>query len=335
MVCNGPFCLQAWEPGSLIRLTRNPYYRGRWRGNVEAVELSLQVPGDWRTAFDMYDAHQVDVLFLGDYPPQVRPRMRQRHADEFLAGPGGSTFYLIVDSSRPPFDDVRVRQAFVHAMDRTALARPAEGGGMFPATGGLVPPGIPGHVAGVALPHDPGRGRALLAAAGYAAGRGLPDITVLGFAGSQAFLEVLNGQWRESLGVTIQCSVITEFADYHETVQNDPPNIHLQGWIADYPDPDGVFRGLPGLRGHHVQVDELLGRARMARDQPARLKLYRRAENMLVTEARLVPTLYNQESLLVKPWVRGLNPSPGGSSCLKDVTIEPHGMGERRTLNAE
>jgi oligopeptide transport system substrate-binding protein len=71
-------------------------------------------------------------------------------------------------------------------------------------------------------------------------------------------------------------------------------------------------------------VDELLDRARMARDQQARMKLYQQAESMLVTEARLVPTLYNQQSLLVQPWARGLNPSPGGSTCLKDVIIEPH-----------
>ncbi len=78
------------------------------------------------------------------------------------------------DTTRPPFDDVRVRQAFAHALDRPALAQAVLHGLVSPATGGLVPPGLPGHAAGIGLVYDPERARRLLAEAGYLDGRGFP-----------------------------------------------------------------------------------------------------------------------------------------------------------------
>jgi oligopeptide transport system substrate-binding protein len=183
---------------------------------------------------------------------------------------------------------------------------------------------MPGHAAGIALRHDPRRARELLAAAGYGAGRRLPEITVRGFPGSQAFLEVLTAQWRACLGAAVQFSVITDFADDQQSLQEDPPNIHLQGWVPDYPDPDSMFTGSPGVRGHCAQLDQLLEQVRTVRDQQARMRLFQQAEDVLVTDARIVPVLYNQESLLVKPWVRGMNLSPSAYWCLEDVIIEPH-----------
>ena len=86
--------------------------------------------------------------------------------------------YLQFDVSRPPFDDVRVRRAFVLATDREALVKAARPD-CFPATGGFVPPGMPGHSPGIGLPYDPGQARRLLAEAGYPGGQGFPVVECL------------------------------------------------------------------------------------------------------------------------------------------------------------
>jgi oligopeptide transport system substrate-binding protein len=210
----------------------------------------------------------------------------------------------------------------VHALDRYAWAEPYAGGPKFPATGGLVPPGIPGHVAGIGLPFDPGRARELLSAAGYTEGYGLPEIAVLGFGGTQGFLEALKGQWQRCLGAEIETIVIAEFPGFLERLQEDPTSVHLLGCAVDYPDPDSIFRDTPFL-GRIVGVNALVERARTVRDQEARMRLYQRAERMLARDAQIVPVLYSREDFLVKPWITGLSPSLG-YWCFKDVVIEPH-----------
>ncbi len=90
IVTNGPFRLEAWQPGQSIALARNPEYHGRSTGNVERVELSL----------------------LPDPSAHL-----ERLADVILGG-----YY-------------------------------------FPATGGFVPPGMPGYSAGIGLPYDRRSGR--------------------------------------------------------------------------------------------------------------------------------------------------------------------------------
>ena len=105
---------------------------------------------------------------------------RQQHTSEYFGMPEASTNFVNFDVRFPPFDDVRVRQAFAHAVDRATMAEVALRGAVSPATGGLVPPGLPGHSAGIGLPYDPERAQRLLAEAGYADGHGFPTIEAHG-----------------------------------------------------------------------------------------------------------------------------------------------------------
>ena len=85
-----------------------------------------------------------------------------------------STAYLGLPF-RPPFDDARVRRALAHALDRASL----ESSVASPATGGFLPPAMPGHSHDAGLRHDPGLARRLLAEAGHPDGRGLPALRLI------------------------------------------------------------------------------------------------------------------------------------------------------------
>ena len=65
--------------------------------------------------------------------------------------------------NRSPLDDVRVRRAFALGTDREQLANEMADFDLLSYTGGLVPPGVPGHSPGIALPYDPSQARHLLA----------------------------------------------------------------------------------------------------------------------------------------------------------------------------
>ena len=122
--------------------------------------------------------------------------------------PSLQTYYVGFDVSRPPFDDPRVRQAFALATDRHMLAHVAMRGHEFPATGGFVPVGMPGHAAGISLPYDPGRARRLLAEAGYRSGCGFPVVEALGARDRQPLSSSLQAQWRENLEVEIHWELL-------------------------------------------------------------------------------------------------------------------------------
>jgi oligopeptide transport system substrate-binding protein len=165
----------------------------------------------------MYEEDALETIFFGDLSQADLDRARQRHAEEYVVGPWLATFYVGFDVSRPPFDDPRVRRAFTLATERETLADVAMRGYVFPATGGFVPPGTPGHSPGIGLPYDPEGARQLLAEAGYPSGLGFPAIDCLAPSSRLApvpIIECLQAQWLENLGIEITWKQIeTGFLD--------------------------------------------------------------------------------------------------------------------------
>jgi len=140
VVNNGPFVLQEWKSGESMTFDRNPRYYGRREGNVQRVQISLQPEPE--SVLQLYEQDQLDIVGLS---PRVINRARHLHAGEYVSLPSPSTYYLAFDVTHPPFDNVPVRRAFSLATDKEGLADVAHRGFSFPATGGLVPPGVPGH----------------------------------------------------------------------------------------------------------------------------------------------------------------------------------------------
>ncbi|NOZ28314.1 MAG: AAA family ATPase [Chloroflexi bacterium] len=323
IVTNGPFRLEAWNRDEYIFLSRNPGYHGRFEGNAQQVELFLIQ--DPYAQLEIYQADGLDVVDLWALPASEMDRARQRHATEYISVPVPRTHYVGFNVSRPPFDDLRVRRAFVLATDRESLAGMAMRGRRFPATGGFVPPGVPGHSSGIGLPYDPGLARQLLAEAGYPGGRGLPAVESL-TGDDDAVREYLGAQWRENLGAEIKWET-AEYGVLRDRVDREPPHMFILSWGAAYPDPDFFLRVSPARRDSRWRsetYDGLVEQARRVTDQKERMRLYRQADRILVEEAVIMPLTYGRMHLLVKPWVRKFPTSAIRQWFWKDVIIEPH-----------
>ena len=91
--------------------------------------------------------------------------------------PRSGTAFLICDTTNPPTDDVRVRQALALAIQRDTLANGVLKGEFSPAPT-ILPPDIPGHNEAAALGEDAEKAKQLLADAGYPDGQGLPELTL-------------------------------------------------------------------------------------------------------------------------------------------------------------
>jgi ABC-type oligopeptide transport system substrate-binding subunit/DNA-binding SARP family transcriptional activator len=329
-VSNGPFRLESYQRGRSMVLRRNPTYHGQFRGNLEVVQLHMVHEEIGHHLDDFvrgYEDDEYDILDLRNLLPTKIQRAIQRHATDYVTGPELSTVYVSFDVRRPPFDDPRVRQAFVLATDRQTLIAITLMGSWTPATGGFIPLGMPGHVPGIALPFDPRQARRLLAEAGYRGGQGFPNVSALTNKLRERYVEALSNSWRSGLGVEISWELL-EWSAFvkRKEVKKDPPHIHCTGWSADYPDPDNFMR--LGKEQATNWDDEAYGtlveQARRVMDHNERMLLYRQAEEILVREAPFFPIYYTREDLLVKPWIKNYRLADIGQESLKDVIIDPH-----------
>jgi ABC-type oligopeptide transport system substrate-binding subunit len=326
IVTNGPFAINFSAPGEMAVLERYEEYHGRFGGNLSRVEF-IFVPDE--EVVEKYERGELDILYpYSQLSLSDGSRLIHLHPGEFISEPSPSTFFMAFDTRRPPFDDWRVRQALVLSMDRNTLANQLPFGTDFPAGGGMVPPGVLGHVPGIALEHDPVLARQRMAEAGYPNGSGLPliDGSTFDYSFARKVVEHLASQWKTMLGLDLSVHFLSQTAisDY---VEKERPNLWLHGWSADYPDPDSFLRygnWLPESGWRSQRFDTLIQKARRITDQEQRLALYREAELILVDEAPVVPINYGREQVLIKPWLPGLPTSIINGIILKDVIIEPH-----------
>jgi ABC-type oligopeptide transport system substrate-binding subunit len=326
IVTSGPFLLEEWRPGEVMRLRRNPQYPGRFPGNVEQVELRFRLGVE--EAISAYGAGELDLLNIVRLG-QAYSRLRRWYADDYTRMRVLGTYFLSFSWWRPPLDDVHVRQALVLALDREYLASVLLDGRTAPATGGFVPPGMAGHVPGIALPFDPDRARRLLAEAGYPGGRGLRAFGLSLPGPEMAHLaQGLEQQWRQHLGVNVTVESIP-WATLLQQPYEARADMWAMAWTPYYPDPDDFLR--LSSAGWHIQegwgnqrIMGLLEEARRQSDHERRLALYEEIEKILVTEAPFLPLSYLQGHCLVKPWVRRTPYSPLKHWHFKDVILEPH-----------
>jgi len=319
---NGPFRLTAWEEGRFAYFERNPAYPGEFPGNLTQVEVNV-LP-DWHDRLQKYEADELDVLDVTWLPPQTAERVRQLNAGQYVSKPLLFTGYFGFNVSKHPFNDKRVRQAFGLALDKGMLADIIGRGHLPPATGGFVPPGMLGHIENIGLPYNPERARSLLTEAGFPGGRGFPEIKFLLPRGAIVIdVDFVQHQWGVNLGVSFDTRIV-ELMELSQQLEVDPPDLYAYSWVPDYPDPDSFLSAwgpVAWTRWQDPAYDLLVKEALKTSDQEERLVLYRQAENMLVKQAPILPIVYGQQHLLLKPRVQKFPTSTSRCVHWKEVVM--------------
>jgi oligopeptide transport system substrate-binding protein len=239
-----------------------------------------------------------------------------------MAEPSMCTHYISLNTSAPPFDDPKVRQAFALAVDRERYVEALTDGEDMAARG-LLPPGMPGYGAALVPPSfDPEAAQALLAESSYGPD-GLPEIvwTVATSGGwASATVAFLADTWERELGVKIRLEGI-DWQDYYTRLDaGDYGQIVFEGWCADYPDPENFLEALfhSGAAQNHAryssaEFDALVEAARVETDTAARLDLYRQAEQRLLDDSPAIFLSHSGPSFMVwHPSVGGYLPAPIG-----------------------
>jgi ABC-type transport system substrate-binding protein len=325
----GPFKLKEYKVGERIVLERNPdYYRGPPK--LDRVELILS----GGNPMAMYENDEIHITGVGLADlERVRDPRNPLHKELVQAPLTFDTYYIGFNVTKPPFDDVKVRQALNHAINKEIIARQVLSDLVTPAYG-ILPPGFPGYDPAMqekGLKYNPDLARRLLAESKYAGRMPRIIMTVPGTGGSAGLdLEVIMDMWKQVLGVEVEVQQV-EWATFLQELNRGTLQAFAGlGWIADYPDPqnflDVLFHSKSPqnhTRYNNPEVDRLLEQARVEMDWNKRVELYRRAEETIIREAPWVPLWYSGERFaLIKPYVKGYRLLPMLVPRLKDVWIE-------------
>jgi ABC-type oligopeptide transport system substrate-binding subunit len=177
--------------------------------------------------------------------------------------------------------------------------------------------------------YDPARARECLAKAGYPGGKGFPRFAIL-FNTSEdhrRIAEAIQAMWKRELGIQVTLSN-EEWGSYLQDATSLHYDVARRSWIGDYLDPNsflacfrsGDGNNRTGFADRHY--DALLDRAAVELDPAGRMEMLAEAERYLLDQAPLIPIYLYRTSELVKPYVRGLYPTPLDTHPLKYVWID-------------
>ncbi len=325
----GPYLLKEFKPGERVVFEINPTYKGTNRPRIERV---IQIAARPEAMFAGYQAGEVDRVTgeqLQTADNEIIARDPELSKQVRLTAGDFRTDYLFFDCQNPPFNDVRVRKAFSHIVDRDTLIKtiitPTQG---IPAYSFLMP-GFPGsNSEGLKdiQRYDPELGRRLLKEAGYEGGKGFPKLT-LWLRNEpqirQALAAAIAAAITQEYGIEVEVSN-KEFKTFMDALNAKPTQIQfgMVSYGIDFLDPSnmlGVWLSTGRHNWFNKTFDEMVLKASEMTDQEERIKIFQDAERLLCEEAPAVFIYHRTVADIYKPYVVGecFEPNIAGFSGLQ------------------
>ena len=319
---NGPYRIAEWNRGKNVIFTPNPHYTGPYPATFEQ-RIQVIIPEVGAPLLQMYQAGDIDggVGVTGDDLVQVLadPQLSQ----EAYISVMNRGVYIYMNQRTPPFDNILVRQAFAHAVDRTALCDNVMRGTCIPAHG-FLPKDFPCERNDdpelIAYQnYDPELAADLMAQAGYPGGEGFPEMTIYTKEGE--FIreaEAIQRMLADNLGVKLTPQNV-ERAFYVDQMRNGELKVALNRWGADFIDPSNFVDWWddPAASYFTGWTDEeyrnLIDTARPMAMSTERCDLYHDALKILARDAIGVFVMNPVQAVLYKDYVSGLTLTDDGT----------------------
>lgn len=306
-VGNGPFQIKSEHPGQSLELEASPTY---WNSGHVALRgvtfFTFTDKGPEESAFRTGRIHLTEAL-----PNAKLPTYRRERPEVLRVAPSYGTYIYRLNTSRPPLDDARVRRALSLAVNRRLLVDRVLNQAYEPAHA-FTPSGPAGYTAPQLAIDDADRARALLAEAGHPGGTGLRQLEIL-FNTSEdhkAIAEAIQAMWHTELGLTITLlSQEQQVALENRKALNY--DVSRASWFADYPDPISFLQAFTTGNANNqtgwsnAAYDRLVAEAATTPDPAGRLQKFAAAEEILLTEAPVIPIHIYSTIRLIDPRVQG------------------------------
>jgi peptide/nickel transport system substrate-binding protein len=300
----GPYAIVGVEPGIGWSCERNPAWLAANGallpdlpdGHVDRIEIRVIANG--RKQVRRVERGGVDWL-LGEPPAAQLGELQGRYGGtQFRAQTTLSTYYFWMNTTRQPFNDVRVRRAVNFAVDPAALRRIYDG--EVAPIEQILPPDMPGYRKLSLYPHSMAKARRLMAAADPAD----RDITV--WTDTEPGNRRAGAYYRsqlQKLGFRVHLKALSPFDYYLRIGSSKTPNLDTgwANWFADFAHPadffDPLLSGssiLPSYNGNFARFDIPALNARMAALDdvplgPAQERQYAALDRNVMKRAPLVP----------------------------------------------
>lgn len=210
----GPFMFAEYQPQQFVRLVANPEY---FRGEPEIKEIFYRyIPSD--ASRDLaFQAGEIDMIY-GRQDQTWVERIRQLPGTTVAIMSPGEMSMISLNKNMPPLDDIRVRQAVAHAMDRGTMVAFKGQDVTLPAVS-VVPEGYLGFTDDVPqYDFNVEKAKALLAEAGFPDGVTLTAVHT-SLPGMLSTMEAVQSLMRDA-GITLDIEVV-EHATFHQKIRED------------------------------------------------------------------------------------------------------------------
>jgi len=329
-VGTGPFKFVEWVKDDRIVVERNEDY---WRRTAYLDRLILRVIPDATARYLALQSGEVDVI---DFPsPEDIEAMEQNPEIELIQQPGLNVGYIAMNNDRKPFDNVLVRRAMNHAINKQDIID-AVFGSAGEVAKNPIPPTMWSYNDDIEdYDYNPERARELLAEAGYPDGF-KTDLWAMPvsrpyFPDGRTVAEIAQANLAE-IGVTAEI-VSFDWGTYLDRTDSGEHQMALLGWTGDNGDPDNFLYVLLSSEAAKVpagniafwrndEFDSLIEEAKTTFDQKRRTELYRKAQEVFHDQAPWVPIAHSVVTVPVRNTVRDFVIYPTGKRKFYDVWLD-------------
>jgi oligopeptide transport system substrate-binding protein len=357
-VSSAPYVISSYEKGKEIVMTPNTTYTGPFKAMFEKIIVTFMDSAEMFNAYKNDELDAIGYSYEGVLNPAAMAEVNGNPdlKSQLLTWPNFNTYYLFFDTWNAPFDNLQVRQAFSHAIDRDALVNgPLQFQGQAAYT--MNPPGFPGANVDelkTVQNYDPTLAAQLMTEAGYPGGAGFPALTFyLRDASSTSIntAEAIAAMLSTNLGVTIEIQnldydLFTEKLWNQKLTQSGDFVFGLVPYEFDFVDGSNLLSVWGGcetagaamgdMPGRHTWYNQdfnnLLCEAQsLMGDEARRNDMYKQAERILVEDVALIPIYHGIYNVMIKPYLAGPGLSADSEGVVKFRRFDET-MIYRRTL---
>lgn len=330
-VGTGPFKLRRWVKGERLVLERHDGY---WREKAKLDRVVYSPVKD--NTVRLLQAEKGAVHVVDQPNPHDLSRVEGKEDLEVIRDAGMNVAYLAMNTSKAPFDDVRVRRAVAAAVDRREIAEALYYGAAVEARG-MLPPTLWGYNHASSPPKkDLAMAQQLMREAGQRQG---VDTELWFMDNPRPYMpqpKALAEYLKEALapiGIRLKLQEF-EWGAYLEKLQNGEHPMCLIGWTGDNGDPDNFLYVLldsdnarPGSASNYsfyrnAEVHDLLAQATRTADRAKRTQLYHQVDEIVDREVPVLPLVHTEQLAVVRKGVTGFRMHPTGTAYLRTVDLQ-------------
>lgn len=328
-VGTGPFFFNEYKRGEEIVLNAHEdYFRGRPKVNQLIFDITIN------SSQRFEKLKKGDCHIITDPPPASIDGARSESSLQVHSQPGLNIFYLSFNVEKPPYDNILVRQAIAHAMNRSRYIREVYLGSAQLAKN-PIPPNMWGYNRRVVdHSHNPSRAKELLEEAGHEEGF---EMELAYITGTRPYLPdgkkmaELMKEDLEAVGIKVKL-VTAQWSEYLNSVRRGEYGVFQIGWIGDNGDPDNFLNvllscasvegGTNFARWCHREYSHYVGRARVTTNIRLRTQFYERAQVIFKEEVPWVTVAHATIYKMTRKEVSGYELSPLGINNFYRVSLE-------------